>query len=151
MAHSYTQLLYHLIFASKGRAVLLRPAMRARLFPYIGGIVRARQGSLVIGNGVEDHIHLLVRLSQSCAVADMVRDVKANSSRWMRRMFVEANTFEWQAGYGAFTVSQSAAPRVEEYIRKQEEHHRRISFRDELIALLTAHKVDFEERHLGTE
>src|SRR5690606_16941661 len=127
MAHSYSKLLYHIVFASKRRSPALLPAMRARLIPYIGGILRERNGALIAGNGVEDHIHLLARLSPRYAVADVVRDVKSNTSRWMRRTFVEATAFEWQAGYGGFTVSQSAAPRVEEYIRNQEEHHRKVS------------------------
>ena len=149
MAHSYSKLLYHIVFASKGRSPALLPAMRSRLFPYIGGILRERNGSLIAGNGVEDHIHLLVLLSPRYALADILRDIKANSSRWMRRTFVEGTGFEWQAGYGGFTVSRSAAPRVEEYIRRQEEHHRQISFRDEFLALLVAHQVDFDEQYLN--
>ena len=146
MPHSYHNLLIHAVFGTKGRIRSLNPDIRSTLFPYMGGIVREMGGSARLINGTEDHVHMLIALSANISVAECMRVVKSNSSRWLHE--TNRNGLEWQTGYGAFTVSPSNESRVFEYIRNQERHHQRISFEDEFIALLRKHHVDFDERFL---
>jgi hypothetical protein len=97
-------------------------------------------------NGMADHVHLLVSLPPTVSVADAVRVIKANSSKWLHQK--RHASFAWQNGYGAFSVSSSAAPEVIEYIRRQEEHHRRMTFQEELVAFLKKHKVEYDKRYI---
>jgi putative transposase len=98
--------------------------------------------------GVSDHVHLLVRLKADHAIAEMVRLIKANSSKWMNETHALQERFAWQAGYGAFTVSESHVPRVRRYIGGQREHHAKSSFQEELIALLEKHRIEYDPRYL---
>jgi putative transposase len=148
MGDSYCNLLYHIVFSTKARAPLLKPELLTPLNGYIGGIVHRLNGMLILANGTHDHIHLLVRLKQQPAVADVVRDIKSGSSGWVHREHPECEGFEWQDGYGAFTVSPSQLDRVREYILRQSEHHRSRDFRAELLALLKAHGIEFDERYI---
>ena len=99
-------------------------------------------------NGVEDHLHILAKLNQNRAVADVLRELKSESSRWIHKNFSSSRQFVWQPGYAAFTVSESQADRVRQYIRNQKVHHQRRDFREELIALLNANRVEFNEQYL---
>ena len=105
-------------------------------------------GTIITVGGIPDHVHLVVRLPTSLSVADVVRTVKANSSKWMNERFATMK-FGWQRGYGAFSVSHSALPAVVNYVRNQERHHRGLSFEEELTILLTKHGIDFDTRHLA--
>ena len=146
MPHSYTNLLYHFVFATKDRLPLLTSKIRPRLYEYLGGTVRGLDGTALEIGGIEDHIHLLAKLRQDIAVAEFIKKLKSNSSRWVRRTL--RKDFGWQEGYGGFTVSESQMERVRQYIRNQEEHHRRVSFEEEFKALLRAHHIDYEEDYL---
>jgi REP element-mobilizing transposase RayT len=148
MPGAYCNLLYHLVFSTKERRPLISSAMKPRLQDYIGGIVRGEQGDLLEINAVADHAHLLARLHPARAVADMLRLIKGNSSKWANETFRRGPTFAWQEGYAAFTVSQSQVPRILAYIRGQEEHHQKHDFRRELVSLLRRNGVAFEERYL---
>ena len=148
MPQSYTNLLYHLIFSTKNRRPLITPACQVRLYDYIGGAIRRQGGIALAINGTADHVHLLAKLRPDKAVSDVLRDLKANASGWLHEVFPASQDFSWQNGYGAFTVSASQVRRVSEYISNQEAHHRRYSFRDELIALLKANGVEFDERYV---
>jgi putative transposase len=148
MAGAYCNLLYHFLFSTKGRRPLISSAMKPRLHDYIGGIVRGEDGDLLEINSVTDHVHLLVRLHPTRAVADMLRLIKSNSSRWVNETYRRGPTFAWQEGYAAFTVSQSQVARIAAYIRGQEEHHRGHDFRRELVALLRRNGIAFDERYL---
>jgi putative transposase len=148
MPGAYCNLLYHLVFSTKERRPLISSAMKPRLQDYIGGIVRGEQGDLLEINAVADHAHLLARLHTARAVADMLRLIKGNSSKWANETFRRGPTFAWQEGYAAFTVSQSQVPRIQAYIRGQEEHHQKHDFRRELVSLLRRNGVAFEERYL---
>ena len=142
---SLTSLHYHVVFSTKDRRPLINPAIRPDLHAYIGGIVRELQGKPVIIGGVADHVHMLLSLPGSLAVAECLRVVKANSSRWMNE---RGHVFSWQSGYSAFTVSTSLMPAVTDYIRAQEEHHKIHAFRDELLALLVKNGIAFDEKYL---
>jgi len=121
----------------------LADAFADRLFAYMGGIVKGMGGVPILINGPADHVHLLVSMPAKVAVAELVRVVKANSSKWAHG---EQFQFEWQSGYGAFSVSNSKQREVRDYIASQQEHHRHVSFQEEYLALLTRHGVNFDER-----
>ena len=147
-SHSYTNLLYHLVFSTRERQPWLSAEVAPGVFARLAELIRAEEGIPLIVNGVEDHVHLLVKLHQSHAVADVVRALKAKSSGWIHRTFPALECFSWQTGYGAFSVSQSQVPRVKEYIRDQEKHHRTKAFQVEFIDLLKVHDVEYIEDEL---
>ena len=148
MAHTYTSLLIHVIFSTSGRAPLLTDAMRLDLHAYLGGILREMDAVPIAIGGTADHVHLLIRLPANLALADCLRIAKTNSSRWVKERWPQQRKFAWQGGYGAFSVSESRRAAVIRYIRDQAQHHRRISFQDEFLALLKNHRVEFDERYL---
>ena len=148
MPDSYTNLLYHLVFSTKDRRPLITPDKEVRLYEYMGGIVRGLGGISLEINGTEDHLHQLVKLRPDKSVSEVLRDLKANASGWMHDIFPSLKNFSWQRGYGAFTVSHSNVDDVRNYIRRQKEHHRKISFRDEIIQFLKANEIPYDERHL---
>ena len=148
MAHTYTNILVHVIFSTKDRQAWLVPEIKERLFGYIGGIVRENGGRVMMVNGPSDHVHALVAMPATVSVADMLRVVKTNSSRWVHDEWPERGDLAWQAGYGAFSVSQSAVDDVKAYIERQEEHHKRMSFKEEFLAFLKRHGIEFDERYV---
>src|SRR5579863_918557 len=147
MAQTFTRLLAHIIFSTKDRTPCIAIAFRPDLIAYLGGIVRRLEGKALAVNGTSDHIHLLASLPPTRSVSDIVRDVKANSSHWIRREKGQ-RTFGWQAGYGAFSVSQSNVDDLMEYIARQEEHHRRVTFPQEFLAFLKKYAIDYDDRYI---
>ncbi len=148
MGQSLALLQYHFIFGTKDRTELIRPELRERLHEYIGGIIRKRKGRLLAAGGTGDHVHLLAILHPERAVSDIIRDVKANSSKWIHENYADLAAFAWQDGYGAFSVSASNVTGVREYIARQEEHHRKVSFREEFLSFLEANGIEYDERYL---
>jgi len=144
MSHTFTQLLYHVVFGTRNREALIGPGLRDDLYPYMAGIVRNERGSLLAIGGMPDHLHLLVRLKPAVSLSDLLCSVKANSSRWVHERPDPPQGFAWQEGYGAFTVSESSAGSVCRYIQNQEEHHRGRSFEEEWVALLKRHGIEFD-------
>ena len=140
---SYTNLLYHIVYATKERTPLITKVLRPRLHEYLGGTVRGLGGIALEINGMPEHVHLLVKLKPTISVSEFLSKLKSNSSGWAGRQ--TAGRFGWQARYGAFTVSESQVERVRGYIRKQENHHRKTSFEEEFKALLRAHSIEFVE------
>jgi len=147
MPSTHLALHYHIVFSTKGRAPSIATDWRPRLHAYLGGVVRNVGGVPEAVGGVEDHVHLLVGLKATACLADVVRDVKAVSSRWVHEEIHE-RTFSWQEGYGAFTVSPSQRATVVRYIAGQEEHHRKLSFQEEYLTLLKRCGVEYDERFL---
>jgi putative transposase len=148
MPHSYSNLLVHAVFSTKNRVRWINAEMQSRLFPYMGGICREIGATARLINGAEDHVHMLVSLPADLSVADCIRTVKANSSRWIHEQPALPRGFSWQAGYGAFTVSSSNEEQVLAYVRDQQRHHRWVTFQQEFVALLRKHGVAFDERFL---
>ncbi len=146
MPHTSGNILLHVIFSTHGRRPLIKPGFRADLFAYLGGIIRESNGTALIINGIADHVHMLVRIRPKHSPAEIVRAVKANSSRWVRKKW-DAD-FAWQTGYGVFSVSESNVGEVTKYIAEQEEHHRKHSFQEEYIAFLKKNKVAYDERYI---
>jgi putative transposase len=147
MGQTFSRLLFHIVFSTKNRMPYLRP-LRDDLFPYMGGIIRGIGGTALNVNGPNDHVHILVFLPANVCVAEAVRVVKANSSRWVHETRRERHAFAWQAGYSAFSVSESNLADVSKYIGGQEEHHRKRSFQEELIILLKKHNLPYDERYM---
>lgn len=127
MSHTYTRLLYHVVFSTKGRHPWITEDLRKDLHSYLGGIIRNIEGSAIAVGGVADHIHILASIPAKIAVSDAVRAIKSNSSKWAHET-KQVAVFQWQEGYSAFTVSESNREAVKRYIENQEEHHRRTSF-----------------------
>ena len=148
MGHSYTNLLYHIVFSTNERQHWLDPETSARLYDYLGGAIRSEGGTSISINGCADHIHILTKLRQDKAVSEVLRGIKANSSGWIHRTFQPLREFTWQKGYGAFSVSQSQVATVKRYIANQQMHHQRVSFKEEFVALLQAHGIEYDERYL---
>jgi putative transposase len=148
MPQSLVSLHVHVIFSTKHRELVIDPVLAPRLYGYIGGIVRQTASVPTAIGGVADHVHLLASLGRQTCVADLVRDVKSNSSKWVHETFPDRAGFGWQAGYGAFAVSVSMVERVKAYIANQEEHHRRQTFQDEFRAFLTKHGIAWDEQYV---
>ena len=148
VGHTYTNLAYHVVFSTKKRRRLIGPDLRPRLTQFVGGIIRQREGKLLAMNGAEDHTHLLAVLVPKRAVSDQVRDIKALSSGWIHDTFDNLKDFSWQEGYSAFSVGKSNLDSVRRYIDRQQEHHREISFEEELIALLERAGIEYDLRYL---
>ena len=145
---SYTNLNYHIVFSTKSRRPFMSRQILPRICQYIGGIVRNHGGTPLIVNGMSDHLHVVTILRPTVAVSDFVRDVKANSSRWVHDTFDDLRQFSWQEGYSAFTVSQSVKDTVVAYVAGQEDHHKKMTFQEELIALLDKHGIEYDERYV---
>jgi putative transposase len=146
MAHTYTNLIFHIVFSTQGHLPLIKPEYRQELFAYLGGLVKEKNGRVIIINGVSDHVHLLIVLPPDLSVSDAMKFVKANSSRWMKQRF--GTSFAWQKGFGAFSVSRSGVAEVARYIRDQEIHHRKMDFKSEFTVLLKKNEVEFDEEYL---
>jgi len=148
MGQSYTCLRYHVIFSTKNRRPQITPDLRQRLYDYMGGIIKGENGRLIASGGTPDHVHLLISLHPQTSVAEIMRLMKTNSSKWTHETFPRKADFAWQTGYGAFSVSHSNLGQVQRYITNQEEHHRQVSFEEEFVAFLRRHGVDHEEKYL---
>ena len=146
MSHTSGNILLHMIFSTHGRLPLIKSDFRADLFAYLGGIIRVMDGTALIVNGTADHVHMLLRIRPAQSSAQIVRVVKANSSRWVHEKW--DSQFAWQTGYGVFSVSESNVAAVTKYIAEQEEHHRRHSFQEEFVAFLKKNNVAYEERYI---
>jgi putative transposase len=146
MAHSYTNLICHVVFSTKDRRRLITADLASRLHAYLAGGIKSEGGSPILINGTVDHIHILMKFRADRALSELLRAVKANSSKWDHGTFPAERSFAWQSGYSAFTVSQSQAERVRSYIERQEEHHRRATFEEELEVLLRMNGITLEPR-----
>ena len=143
---SYTNLLYHIVYATKERAPLITNTLRPRLHEYLGGTVRGLGGIALEINGTNDHVHVLAKLRPTLSVSEFMSKLKSGSSGWAKRQ--TAGKSGWQARFGAFTVSTSQVPRVRTYIENQQEHHRKMTFKEEFVALLRAHDIEFDAKYL---
>ena len=148
MGHTFTNLLTHVVFSTKDRRPFLDAELKCRLFPYLGGVVRAHSGTALIINGPTDHVHILASLAAKHSLSELMRELKCDSTGWVHKHFPKHQMFAWQTGYAAFSVSHSNRIDVERYIANQEEHHRRMSFQEELIAFLKKHEIQYDKRYI---
>jgi REP-associated tyrosine transposase len=149
MPQSLARVWIHLIFSTKQRFPFLEDSViRADMHKYLATVLRNHGCETLIVGGVEDHVHSLFALSRNYSIADIVKEIKRNSSSWIKEISLQQSKFRWQSGYGAFSVSQSHLDRTIRYIERQEEHHRRVTFQDEYRAFMKRYKVDYDERYV---
>ena len=148
MANTYTQIHLQLIFAVKYREAVINNIWKNELYKYISGIIQQQKHKLIIVNGVADHIHLLIGFRPHQSLADLMQDIKGSSSKWINENKFTRSKFSWQEGYGAFSYSHSHLSNVINYIKNQENHHRKIAFIDEYKAFLKTYEVEFDERYI---
>lgn len=148
VAHTYTNLVIHALFRTKNREPWIDNEMKDELFAYLGGIVTKLGARSLLVNGVEDHVHALLVQPADVPLADLMEKVKANSSGWVKRRWPGRSKFAWQSGYAAFSVSQSQVEQVRKYIEGQEEHHRKVSFQEEVLAFLKKNGVVYDPRYV---
>jgi putative transposase len=145
---TYTQICYHIVFSTKHRTSVLTPDHRDELYHYIRSVIKGHKSTLYEINGIRDHIHILTSLHPTVCLADFVKDIKLASSDWIAENGAFPGFDRWQDGYGAFTCAFAERGRIAEYIRSQEEHHRRETPLEEMRRLLKDAGISFEERYL---
>jgi len=127
---------------------MITPALQERLWPFLGGIARQNKMMAIEIGGVEDHVHILLSLPSTISIAKALQLIKGGSSKWVHETFPEQSLFAWQAKYGSFSVSVSQLDKIVEYIKRQAEHHRKMTFKEEFVALLEKHRIKYDERYL---
>jgi putative transposase len=148
MANTYSQIYIQIVFAVAGRMNLIEKKWKDELYKYISGIIRNNDQKLIAIGGTENHIHILIGIKPTIALSDLVRDVKANSSRFVNEKKFAQGKFSWQQGFGAFSYSHSHLSDVIRYIQHQEEHHKTKNFKDEYLKFLKKYEVDYDEKYL---
>lgn len=148
MANTYSQIHLQIVFAVKYRQRCIKENWKIELYKYITGIIQNNGHKLLIINGVSDHVHILIGYRPEQSVSDLVRDVKACSSKWINERRFTNDKFEWQSGYGVFAYHKDMVPTIIKYISNQECHHSSISFRSEYIQLFSEHGVSFDENYI---
>jgi REP element-mobilizing transposase RayT len=148
MAHTFTSSFFHCIFSAKERKPLITPELQERLWSYIGGIARSNKMKAIAIGGVEDHIHILLSIPASIALAKALQLIKTNSSKWVHEEFPHLEVFGWQEGYGAFSIGKSQVDATVSYIQNQAEHHRKVTFKQEFLAFLDKHEIEYDLRYL---
>ncbi len=145
---TFQQLLYHVVFSTKGRRPLLNDGFRERVLAYMAGVCKGLRGEPLIVNGAHDHAHLLVHIPAKIAVSDFIGRLKSGTSRHINKAAKFGHIFQWQDGYGAFSVSMSQKGSVYRYIEGQLEHHKTLTFQEELLKLLKKHELQYDPRFI---
>jgi putative transposase len=148
MANTFSQIYIQTVFAVSDRMSLITRDYKEELYKYITGIVRNKGQKLLQINGMSDHLHVLIGLRPAMAIAELVRDIKSDSSDWINRRKLLRGKFAWQEGYGAFSYGHSQLDTIIRYIQNQERHHKRRSFRDEYLTLLKKFEIEFKEEYV---
>ena len=148
MAQSLADIVLHIVFSTKDRRPWILPEIEQELFQYICGVAHNLKSPVVRINGVEDHIHILLSFGRTISISELIAELKASSSRWIKAKGDKYHTFCWQGGYGVFSVSRPSIEGAIKYIAKQKEHHKTISFRDEFLAMLQRAKIEYDEKYL---
>ena len=146
MANTYTQLYVHIVFHTKSTGVVMRDEDLERIFQYIGGAIRDEGAIPFAVGGVADHVHILTTLPKTKSLADFMRVIKSNTSKWIHRLDSYYDAFRWQDGYGAFSVSPSRMEQTTRYIFTQAQHHRVESYRDEYLGILDSYGIEYDEQ-----
>ncbi len=151
MANTYHKIYLQTVFAVKYRRALLDRKWRKKVFAVIGNLINQSNCKTMIVNGVEDHVHCLFSLKPVVQISDVMKNVKAKSSKFINEQGLTKNRFEWQKGYGVFSYGESQVDKVYRYIQNQEEHHKKSTFHDEYINLLKNFKIEYDEQYLFEE
>jgi putative transposase len=148
MAHSFISQLLHCVFSTKHRQPMITPAIQPRLFQYMGGIARENKVKLLAAGGIADHVHLLLSMPATISISKAMQLIKGGSSKWIHETFTEQRLFEWQEGYGAFSIGIGDIERTTKYIANQPEHHAKMDFKTEFRAFLRKHGIEYDERYI---
>ena len=148
MSQSLSKLYVHLIFHVKNNTYIIRQEDEKELYSYIGGLIKLSKSIPININGAEDHIHVLFLMSKNISLADLLEDIKRNSSRWIKTRGIHYQNFAWQGGYAGYSVSQSKVEVVNKYIENQKEHHKHQSFKEEYIQFLKENGIEYDEQYL---
>jgi putative transposase len=148
MPQSLSAILVHIIFSTKNREPLIRPEIEGELFPYISRICQSANSPVLTINGTKDHIHMLVNLSRTASLSNLIEEVKSSSSGWIKTKGSGFKQFYWQRGYGAFSIGQSGVPTLKAYIGRQKTHHLRTTFQDEFRKFLRRYEIEYDERYV---
>jgi len=148
MADTYTKIYVHVVFTVQGRQNLISKQNKDELYKYITGIIQNKKQKVIIINGMPDHIHILIGIKPDIALSDLIRDVKANASSFINEKRWVIGKFSWQEGFGAFSYSHSQLDSVANYIRNQEKHHSRKTFREEYLELLKKFDVEYDPKYI---
>lgn len=151
MANTYTQIHLQFVFAVKNRHSLIKASWKQELYSYISGIIEKQGHKLLAINGMTDHIHIFIGMRPTQSISDLLQDIKRNSALWINQKGFVNGKFEWQEGYGAFSYSKSHVSSVINYIENQEEHHKKISFRDEYLEFLKKFEIEYNEKYIFDE
>jgi len=147
MAHTYCSALFHCVFSTKERRRAIAPELQERLWAYMGGIARENEMKALAVGGTEDHVHLLLSLPSTLTIAEAMRKIKGGSSRWLHES-CGLTGFEWQKGYGAFSIGCSQVDATRAYIAGQQEHHRKRDFQAEFLSILKRHGIEYDPRYV---
>jgi len=148
VAHTFTNLLIHVIFSTKNGELWIHQDIEHRIWSYLGGIARENDIKALPIGGIENHLHLLLGVPPSLALSKALQLIKGGSSGWIKETFPAMLGFGWQDGYAAFSVSKSQIAEIEDYIRKQREHHQSKTFEEDYRAFLDRHEIDYKEEYL---
>lgn len=148
MANTYTQSYFHLVFAVKNREALIKSLWKNELEMYITGIIQNHKHKLLAINSMPDHIHIFIGYNVNQLIPDLVEEIKTSSNTWIKQKKLSKNKFEWQRGYGAFTNSHSQINNVVKYIRNQQDHHRKKTFRKEYLKMLEKYEIKYQDAYL---
>ena len=151
MAQSLSKLYVHIIYHIKNPLVKIRNEDKNQLYAYTGSIIKDNKSIPIKINGVEDHIHILCVMSKNIALAKFVEEIKRHSSRWIKTLDPYYAKFSWQGGYGGFSVSPSLHDKTKYYIENQEEHHKKMSFKEEYLMFLKEYGIEYNEKYLWTD
>lgn len=151
MSQSLSKLYIHIIFHVKGNSVTIRNEDKKDLFAYMGAIIKDNESIPILLNGTNDHVHILCVMSKNIALAKLVEEIKRHTSRWIKTIDPHYKQFAWQGGYAGFSVSQSLHDKTKHYLVNQEEHHQKMTFKEELIAFLREYGIEYDERYLWSD
>lgn len=148
MGQSLCQVYLHIVFSTKYRTPWITEDIQPELYAYMATVFQTCESPAILINGMEDHVHIICYLSKNIAISKLLEMVKKRSSKWIKTKGEKLSDFQWQNGYGAFSVSQSHVERVRQYIRNQKEHHRKRTFQEEFRTLLKKYNVSYDERYV---
>ena len=148
MPQSLVSLLVHVVFSTKHRAALIAPEIEADLFAFMAGVLKNYDSRLLAANGTANHVHLLISQSKNAALSHLIQELKKSTSKWIKARDTKFKNFQWQAGYGAFSIGESNVPALKQYIARQKEKHQRKSFENEMVEFLRKYGIVFDEKYM---
>lgn len=151
MAQSLSKLFIHIIYHIKNKSCKIREQERKELYAYMGAIIKDNESIPILINGVDDHVHVLCVMSKNIALSNLIKEIKKHSSRWIKTKAEYYNNFAWQGGYGGFSVSPSLHDKTKNYIERQKEHHKKMSFKDEYLMFLKEYGIEYNEEYLWND